>query len=98
LDYYIKVEQKNGDGHEVLIHYWVEEVERENTWFTVIGHDTHEMIDCCYMNLELMGFSCRHIFVIMKYTNMKQIPNGCILDDKLCEGTNCATRSCNRKG
>jgi len=31
------------------------------------------------MKLESTGILHRHMFAVMKYANMKQIPNGCIL-------------------
>ena len=44
-----------------------------------IRHDTHEMMYCCCMKLESVGFHACHMFAIMKYANMKKISSGCIL-------------------
>ncbi|KNA10899.1 hypothetical protein SOVF_140040 [Spinacia oleracea] len=38
----------------------------------------HKMY-CCYMKLESVGIPCRHMFVVMKYGRMTEIPRGCIL-------------------
>ena len=34
---------------------------------------------CCHMKLKSVLFPCRHMFTVMKYANMKDIPSGCIL-------------------
>jgi len=45
----------------------------------VIRHDAHEMMYCCSMKPELVGFAYRHMFPVLKYANMKDISSGCIL-------------------
>ena len=54
-------------------------VEREDVWYIVIKHNAHKMMHCYYMKLESIDFSCHHMFAVMKYANMKEIPSGCIL-------------------
>ncbi|XP_056686034.1 protein FAR-RED IMPAIRED RESPONSE 1-like [Spinacia oleracea] len=38
----------------------------------------HKMY-CCCMKLESVGIPCRHMFAVMKYGRMTEIPRGCIL-------------------
>jgi len=45
----------------------------------MICHDAHEMMYCCCIKLESVGFAYRHMFAVMKYANMKEISSGCIL-------------------
>ena len=45
----------------------------------MVRHDAHEMMYYSCMKLESAGIPYRHMFAVMKYANMKQIPNGCIL-------------------
>jgi len=77
--YVVKCEKQNKSAPDEPIWYWLQAVERENIWYIVIRHDAHEMMYCCCMKLESVGFPCRHMFAVMKYANMKEIPSGCIL-------------------
>ncbi|KAJ8435792.1 hypothetical protein Cgig2_030658 [Carnegiea gigantea] len=54
-------------------------VEHEEIWYVVIRDDAYEMIYCCCMKLESVGFPFRHMFVVIKYANMKKIPSDYIL-------------------
>jgi len=77
--YVVKGKKQKQGGVEEPVYYWLQDVEHEHTWNIVIRHDAHEMLYCSCMKLELAGISCRHMFAVMKYANMKRIPNGCIL-------------------
>jgi len=50
--YIVKEEKQKQGGVEEPIYYWLQDVERENTWYIVIRHDAYEMMYCSCMKLE----------------------------------------------
>ncbi|KAL4383302.1 hypothetical protein GQ457_15G015820 [Hibiscus cannabinus] len=58
--------------------YWLENVEKEKSYL-VLKNITHDSMRCCCMKLESVGFPCRHMFAVLKYEKVKEIPRGCIM-------------------
>ncbi|KAL4363690.1 hypothetical protein GQ457_04G017920 [Hibiscus cannabinus] len=72
--YYLVKEMEPKDE---CIYYWLEHVEKEKLYI-VLRHTTHDIMSCCCMKLESVGFPCRHMFAVLKYEKAKEIPQGCI--------------------
>jgi len=69
--YVVKGEKQKQGGVEEPIYYWLQDVERENTWYIMIKHAAHEIMYCSSMKLESTGIPYHHMFVVMKYAKMK---------------------------
>ena len=71
-------ESHNPTSDQHPIFYWLDEVDAEDRQYLVIRHDKFDTMYCCCLKLESIGYPCRHMFAVMKYEKMKQIPAGCI--------------------
>lgn len=61
-----------------IVTYQIRDV-RTEAKFVVVHDDTHKSMYCCCLKLESIGYPCRHMFAVMKYKGMKEIPPGCIV-------------------
>lgn len=50
----------------------------KNRRYLVIRHEKYKVMYCCCLRFESIGYPCRHVFAVMKYANMRQIPAACI--------------------
>jgi len=44
----------------------------------VIKNDAHKMMYWCHMKLKSIVFPTCHMFIVMEYANMKDIPSDCV--------------------
>ncbi|XP_021867339.1 protein FAR1-RELATED SEQUENCE 3-like [Spinacia oleracea] len=59
--------------------YWLSNTEYMKAQYIVIHNAKLHKMYCCCMKLESVGIPCRHMFAVMKYRHMTEIPRGCIL-------------------
>lgn len=59
--------------------YWLNDCEIENSEYIVVYNKNLQKMFCCCMKLENIGYPCRHMFSVMKFEKMSEIPKGCIL-------------------
>ena len=75
--YVVKCKKQKDESSNMHIFYQLQDTKHEQIWYIVIRHDAYSMMCCCCVNLELVPY--RHMFTVMKYINVKEIPSGVIL-------------------
>ncbi|XP_056695564.1 protein FAR1-RELATED SEQUENCE 5-like [Spinacia oleracea] len=59
--------------------YWLSNTKFRKAHYVLIHIAKLHKMYCCCMKLEPVGIPCRHMFAVMKYARMNEIPRGCIL-------------------
>lgn len=60
--------------------YWLNDCRSQDSkYFIVLYNIRQHIMYCCCAKLESIGIPCRHMFAVMKYEHMVEIPRGCIL-------------------
>ncbi|KAL2936939.1 Protein FAR1-RELATED SEQUENCE 5, partial [Bienertia sinuspersici] len=59
--------------------YWLNDCVNKDSTCIVLYNKLEQIMCCCCAKLESIGIPCRHMFAVMKYEGMVEIPRGCIL-------------------
>lgn len=65
----------DGETHSYLL----SDVVRKSSRYLVVHNIKINRMACCCMKLNSTGFPCRHMFAVMKFKGMTELPQGCIL-------------------
>ncbi|XP_056685816.1 protein FAR1-RELATED SEQUENCE 9-like [Spinacia oleracea] len=76
---FVKFKQDKTHLDGVTNIYWLSNTKYRKVQYIVIHSVKFHKMYCCCMKLESVGIPCRHMFAVMKYGRMTEIPRGYIL-------------------
>ncbi|KAL2896668.1 Protein FAR1-RELATED SEQUENCE 3 [Bienertia sinuspersici] len=59
--------------------YWLNDFVNKGSAYIVLYNKLEQIMCCCCTKLESIGIPCQHMFAVMKYEGLVEIPRGCIL-------------------
>uniref|UniRef100_A0A803MYH6 SWIM-type domain-containing protein n=1 Tax=Chenopodium quinoa TaxID=63459 RepID=A0A803MYH6_CHEQI len=73
----VKEEKGHVDGSSTT--YWLNNYVLKDCNYSVCYNDKLKQLVCCCMKYNAIGLPCRHMFAVMKYRGMVELPESCIL-------------------
>ncbi|XP_021769825.1 protein FAR-RED IMPAIRED RESPONSE 1-like [Chenopodium quinoa] len=74
-----KTKEEKGHRDGASTTFWLNDCVNKDCNYVVCYNKKLQQMVCCCMKYNSIGLPCRHMFAVMKFTGMVEIPSGCIL-------------------